>query len=262
MIRKAGSEDDAFDDVSGTLGLTGAADTIIVMKRHAGAVKIYVRGRDIEEAEFAAKFNKDSCRWRLMGEADEVFRSAQRQAIATVLKKTNQPMSAPEIMAATERRDRHATEMLLHKMERNGEVKHAGRGLWAHPDHLKSVEIGEIGKKTRGNGGQTFDKDKENGTAESQRQSQRNLNASKTVEISVEIPKSDTPLRTNGKSDESQHLNDHNGPERVSHFRPPLCDNCGRPATTGQRWDWEGRPLVLHSSCEGPWFESGGRPHA
>jgi AAA domain len=35
-LRKAGSEDDAFDDVSGTLGLTGAADTIIVMKRHAG----------------------------------------------------------------------------------------------------------------------------------------------------------------------------------------------------------------------------------
>src|SRR4030095_59126 len=74
-LRKASSEDDAFDDVSGTLGLTGAADTIIVMKRHAGMVKIYVRGRDIEEAEFAAEFNKQTCRWRLVGEADEVFRS-------------------------------------------------------------------------------------------------------------------------------------------------------------------------------------------
>jgi hypothetical protein len=31
-LRKRSSEDDAFDDVSGTLGLTGAADTIIVMK--------------------------------------------------------------------------------------------------------------------------------------------------------------------------------------------------------------------------------------
>ena len=80
-LRKATSEDDAFDDVSGTLGLTGAADTIIVMKRHAGMVKVFVHGRDIEEAEFAAEFNKDTCRWRLVGEADEVFRSEQRQAM-------------------------------------------------------------------------------------------------------------------------------------------------------------------------------------
>jgi hypothetical protein len=39
---------------------------------------------------------------------------------------------------------------------------------------------------------------------------------------------------------------------------PALCDNCGRPATNGQRWDWPGRPdgITLHSSCEVPWFDS------
>src|SRR5262249_42244982 len=42
-LRKASSEDDAFDDVSGTLGLTGAADTIIIMKPHTGIMKIFVR---------------------------------------------------------------------------------------------------------------------------------------------------------------------------------------------------------------------------
>jgi hypothetical protein len=43
-----------------------------------------------------------------------------------------------------------------------------------------------------------------------------------------------------------------------SGFQPPLCDNCGRPATNGQRWNWEGRPdgITLHSSCEAPWFDS------
>jgi hypothetical protein len=134
-LRKASSEDDAFDDVSGTLGLTGAADTIIIMKRQAGMAKIFVRGRDIEEAEFAAEFNKETCRWRLVGEADEVFRSQQRQAIATVLKETARAMSVAEIMAATERRDRHSTEVLLARMEKAGEVKHAGRGRWATPWH-------------------------------------------------------------------------------------------------------------------------------
>jgi AAA domain len=213
-LRKASSEDDAFDDVSGTLGLTGAADTVIIMKRHAGMVKIYVRGRDIEEAELAAEFNKETCRWRLVGEADQVFRSEQRQAIGTALKDTKRAMSVPEIMAATERRERHPTEVLLHKMEKDGEVKHVGRGLWVHPDHSKSVEIGEIDKKTKGSSKQRLDNHDENSAAESQRQSQRNLNASKTVEIPVEIPEAAKPLKANGKAAESQHLNDLNGPER------------------------------------------------
>lgn len=133
-LRKASSEDDAFDDVSGTLGLTGAADTIVIMKRHSGMVKVYVRGRDIEEGEFAAEFNRESCRWRLVGAADEVFRSQERQAILAVLKDTMRPMSVPEIMAAIDRSDRHAIYNLLYKMEKAGDLKHGGRGQWAHPD--------------------------------------------------------------------------------------------------------------------------------
>jgi RecA-family ATPase len=145
-LRKAASEDDAFDDVSGTLGLTGAADTIIVMKRHAGMVKVFVRGRDIEEAEFAAEFNKDTCRWRLVGVADEVFRSEQRQAIAKALKEAARSMSVAEIMAATERHDRHATQVLLLRMEIAGEVKHTSRGMWAAEgaDPLNASDFGDL----------------------------------------------------------------------------------------------------------------------
>jgi hypothetical protein len=128
-LRKMASDDDAFDEVSGTLGLTGAADTIIVMKRHSGMMKIYVRGRDLEEAEFAAEFNRNTCRWRIVGEAEDVFRSQERQAIIAVLKdagtgKDGQPvpMSVAEILAATERTDRQAIYALLHKMQRAGDL--------------------------------------------------------------------------------------------------------------------------------------------
>jgi Protein of unknown function (DUF3631) len=50
-------------------------------------------------------------------------------------------------------------------------------------------------------------------------------------------------------------------PDCLRRSPPPLCDNCGRPATSGQRWDWPGRPdgITLHSSCEAPWFDNGGR---
>jgi hypothetical protein len=232
-LRKMSSEDDAFDDVSGTLGLTGAADTIIVMKRHAGMVKVFVRGRDIEEAEFAAEFNKETCRWRLVGEADEVFRSEQRHAIATALKETRRPMSVPEIMAATERRDRHSTEALLAKMKRDGEVKHVGRGQWAHPD-IEARPVVIVGKAGSGNenGSQALGSAEKISTAESQRKSQRNHNTSETVVIPVVIPESANPLADKGKSPESQHHNDHNGSERVDDY--PELPACLRRTPKGE----------------------------
>ena len=58
--------DDAFDTVSGTLGLTGAPDTILVLKRDgSGAVILYGRGRDIPELEKAITFNVESCTWNV-----------------------------------------------------------------------------------------------------------------------------------------------------------------------------------------------------
>jgi putative DNA primase/helicase len=50
-------------------------------------------------------------------------------------------------------------------------------------------------------------------------------------------------------------------PNSGNGFAPPRCDHCGRPATSGQRWNWPGRPdgVVLHSSCEGPWFDTQSR---
>src|SRR5262249_34116024 len=108
---------------SGTLGLNGAADTIIVMKRHSGMMKIHVQGRDIESAEFAADFNRNTCRWRIVGDADEVFRSQERRGSFSALKDAApRKMSIAEIMAATDRRDRDATKSLLHKMRSAGEV--------------------------------------------------------------------------------------------------------------------------------------------
>jgi RecA-family ATPase len=49
-VRKMDAED-PFDMVSGTNGLTGAADTILVLRRQAGSVTLHARGRDIEEKE-------------------------------------------------------------------------------------------------------------------------------------------------------------------------------------------------------------------
>ncbi len=65
--RKAGSED-FVDNVSGTNGLAGAADTILVLsrRRHETAGIIQVTGRDVAEGEYAVEF-VDGCHWVLAG---------------------------------------------------------------------------------------------------------------------------------------------------------------------------------------------------
>jgi hypothetical protein len=134
--------DDPFDMVSGTNGLTGAADTILVLKRQAGNATLHARGRDIEEKETACRFDKMTCRWTLLGDADQVHSSGERAAIISALANGgSEGMHISEIMAATERNDRNAVDQLLFKMQRDRELVRIKRGLYALP--------GKIGKKER-----------------------------------------------------------------------------------------------------------------
>jgi hypothetical protein len=134
--------DDPFDTVSGTNGLTGAADTILILKRQAGNVTLHARGRDIEEKETACQFDKNTCRWRLLGEAETVYSSGERMSVTAALMEAGaEGLHISEIMAATQRSDRNAIDQLLYKMQRDGEVVRVKRGQYATP--------GKMGKKER-----------------------------------------------------------------------------------------------------------------
>jgi hypothetical protein len=81
--RKANAED-FVDAVSGTHGLAGAADTIIVLARDrqeaAGLLK--VTGRDVAEGEYAVRFS-DGAVWELAGQDLEVAREKAQAVRAT-----------------------------------------------------------------------------------------------------------------------------------------------------------------------------------
>jgi hypothetical protein len=143
-VRKMEAED-PFDMVSGTNGLTGAADTILVLRKQSGNVTLHARGRDIEEKETACAFNKESCRWRLLGEAEAVHSSGERAAIIEALGIAESgQMQVSEIMVATGRRDRNAIDQLLFKMHRDKKVVRIKRGVYGLP--------GKIDKKERNDG--------------------------------------------------------------------------------------------------------------
>lgn len=74
-MRKMRDASDVFANISGTAGISGAADTMIVLnkeKREDENTKLSVTGRDVEMQDYQIQFNKDTCRWHLLGATDEV----------------------------------------------------------------------------------------------------------------------------------------------------------------------------------------------
>ena len=122
--------DDPLDMVSGTTGLTGAVDTVLVLTRDSNGVTLYGRGRDIEEIETAVSFDRETGRWSILGAASEVHRSDERKAILDALRDTGTPMGPGEIAAATGMKNENV-RFLLHKMQKAGEVEKRSRGQYA-----------------------------------------------------------------------------------------------------------------------------------
>ena len=77
---RKGEADDPIDAVSGTLGLAGAADAVLIIARTPQGVRLYGRSRDVDEIDKAIEFNTATCRWTILGETADVRRSAERQA--------------------------------------------------------------------------------------------------------------------------------------------------------------------------------------
>lgn len=122
--------DDPIDTVSGTLGLAGCADTIAVLARSSKGTTLYIRGRDIEEAEHAVQFDTGSCRWTIVGEAAEVHRSTERQQVLAALEDGEMLLS--ELTAATGMKTENL-KRLLHSMVKDGEVVRPARAVYARP---------------------------------------------------------------------------------------------------------------------------------
>lgn len=157
--RKSGVESDPFEKVSGTLGLSGAADTTLILDRDQNGCTLYGRGRDIEEIETAVQFDKLTCKWRALGDAADVRRTDERAAILTVLTDAIEPMSLRDI-AIEARMNRNNVDRLLGKMAEAGEILKAKRGLYIHPvrtDLLTDDQThtpGKNGKKVRSMNGE------------------------------------------------------------------------------------------------------------
>ncbi|WP_439574924.1 AAA family ATPase [Phreatobacter sp.] len=129
-VRK-GEATDPGDLVSGTLGLTGAADATLVLSRTAekGAT-LYGRGRDLAEIDLALDWSQDACRWTIKGATAEVMRSDQRNMILAAIEENGSPMTPNDIASVTAIRGGNVRR-LIGKMVRDGQLRKEGRSLYA-----------------------------------------------------------------------------------------------------------------------------------
>jgi hypothetical protein len=130
--------DDPFDEVSGTRGTTGAADSILVLKRDQVSKRatLYGRGRDLPEIETAMEFDHQYGTWKILGDASQVAKTEERQEILEVLGRSVDPMSPTEIATMLGKSRSNINHMLtrLYK-ERKVEKVSAGKYALVSPIH-------------------------------------------------------------------------------------------------------------------------------
>jgi AAA domain/Transcriptional regulator, AbiEi antitoxin len=154
--RKAHSED-FIDDVSGTHGLAGAADTIILVRRSRGRDEgvLQVTGRDVLEAAYAVTFRDGA--WSLDGgtlsEArDNVARRADEAALsgrsAEIIEFVRQHPGGAKTGDITSKFGHDAATYLRRHVER-GRLAKPKRGLYVVP------EVSEVSETQVSEGAET-----------------------------------------------------------------------------------------------------------
>ncbi|MES1197527.1 MAG: AAA family ATPase, partial [Pseudomonadota bacterium] len=127
-------DDDIFDTVSGTLGLTGVADTSIVMAKPRGGGQheaiLNVRGRDVEETAVRVLRDPDRCLWSAADAAPAALPPRQ-DSIAKALAEAGPDGFTPGELVDRTGLSRSNVSGALKQMQRHGVVEKAKRyGGW------------------------------------------------------------------------------------------------------------------------------------
>jgi hypothetical protein len=132
-VRK-GRAEDWLEDVSGSTGLTGAADTIAVLRRsraQADAV-LHLTGRDIEEAEVALNFDAPRGSWTLLGDAAAWQLTKERAEVLSAVRDAEGavgPKEVAELLGKSEA----TVRQLMARMAKADQLRKLDRGKYVMP---------------------------------------------------------------------------------------------------------------------------------
>ena len=139
-LRKATSHD-MLDLVSGSVGLTAAADSIAILQRNGGLAdaELSLCGRDIEELELALKFHRKTKSFSILGEAAEYRMSQERREVLEFLREANGPVQLKDISNALGKEKNNISKLL------NGLIKYGFARQPAYGKYQANGKSGESG---------------------------------------------------------------------------------------------------------------------
>lgn len=126
--RKKGEGLDDLESISGSYGLTGAADGIWSLKRERGRADatLFVTGRDVDEQELALKWDALIGCWSLMGEAGEYRLSQERAEVLEALRVAKRPLAPKELHDMGIGTSYPAVKQTLWQMSKDGQLRNDG----------------------------------------------------------------------------------------------------------------------------------------
>lgn len=141
--RKALAED-PLDAVSGTLALTGVADTTLILKRAStrASGELFIVGRDVDQQDLALGWGDEFPSWTLLGKAEEFHLSQDRQKVKELLRESPGPLSPKDISEALDI-DRNIVHKLLARMVAAADIRKIDRGKYVDQDGGPTVETQE-----------------------------------------------------------------------------------------------------------------------
>lgn len=141
--------DDFVEQVSGTSGLTGAADTIVVLDRARGQDdgKLKVTGRDVDEREYAMRMVGGA--WQILDRPPVDPALADRSTSILELARTcPDGIRAGDIVGAmgigAMAMDEHQARTYLSRLATSGRLDQRGRGLYALPTSTPVASVASV----------------------------------------------------------------------------------------------------------------------
>jgi hypothetical protein len=145
---------DFVDSISGTQGLAGSVDFVLVLdrKRHANDAILAVTGRDIIEAEYGLVAD-DGILWRLDGADLAAARDSvdRRRALEKMgdrmmdvflyVCRSNDPVTATSVATALDDMDGETAGKYLRRLVGNGYINRVGRGQYLYVKDVSGVSV-------------------------------------------------------------------------------------------------------------------------
>ena len=130
--------DDIFDTVSGSLGLTGSIDQLMVLQRPSTVDEgtLHGTGRDIEEFAWAMLWDRKKARWSILGEATSHHLTQKQQGIIDLLKQKGGPMAPAEVAALAGMPSNNCKQMMW-QMAQKDKLQQNQDGTYSLPEWSK-----------------------------------------------------------------------------------------------------------------------------